>query len=172
MRKDEEWLKQYQDRTGLGYTDIDGKKVEGRSSEEDLSVAKKKSKPKVSAVHSIQQPAPAPFEFAPEVGKRKKNKTERRFEQDFLMPAHIDGKLKKYYFERLTFLLADGTRYTPDFHGYWENGVIQIWEIKGPYIYEDGKVKYKCAAEQFVEFAFQLVQWKEKRWTTLHSARC
>lgn len=164
MAFDEKWLADYAQRTGCGYTEA-GKHHGAPSTGKSM---KRKGQPTLE----LQQPAGWQLETAPAVAGKKKNKTEQRFERDFLVPAKLAGDLEDYKFERIKLILGDGTTYTPDFFGKWANGVLQFWEIKGGYIHEDARVKFNAAAEQYQEFAFSLHQWKGGEWRTLKRIRC
>jgi len=59
----------------------------------------------------------------------------------------IAGEIAWYAFERLTFRLADNTRYTPDFAVMLANGELELHEVKG-YWTDDARVKIKVAADQ------------------------
>jgi hypothetical protein len=110
-------------------------------------------------------PAPRPWEYAPAIGKRKKNKTEMAFEQEFLWPRVQTGELEFYRYESLKLVLGEKKIFTPDYHGRWAaTGIIQIWEVKGPWIYEDAMVKFDTARRQFPEFEFELWQRKKGEW--------
>ena len=61
-----------------------------------------------------------------------------------------------YWFEAMTFKLADGCRYTPDFVVQMADGMIEVHEVKG-YWEDDALVKIKVAAEMF-PFRFLAVQ--------------
>jgi len=90
------------------------------------------------------------------------NKTETRYLQQVLEPAVQQGKYTSARFEALKFRLADRTFYTPDFVVInAETGHIEIHETKGGYITEDGRMKWKIAAEQFPEYRWLLVQQKK-----------
>lgn len=90
------------------------------------------------------------------------NKTEKRYLDQILEPGVRRGKYTSARFEALKLRLADRTFYTPDFVVInAETGHIEIHEIKGGYITEDGRMKWKIAAEQFPEFHWMLVQQKK-----------
>lgn len=61
-----------------------------------------------------------------------------------------------YWFESMTFKLADGCRYTPDFVVLMADGMIEVHEVKGHWE-DDALVKIKVAAELF-PFRFLAVQ--------------
>jgi len=125
----------------------------------------RKTKPRRQPVTDLTEPAPKPWEYAPATGSRKKNKTELAFEQTFLWPRVQSGELEFYRFESLKLILGERKTYTPDFHGRWAaTGVIQIWEVKGPWIYEDAMVKFDTARRLFIEFEFELWQRKKGEW--------
>ena len=83
------------------------------------------------------------------VERRKMNKTERAYESAFLRPGLLAGEIIWYEFERMTFLLGNDTRYTPDFVVQLASGEMEIHEVKGAYIREDARVKVRCCATQF-----------------------
>ena len=65
-------------------------------------------------------------------------------------------------YERVTFKLADDTRYTPDFYVLRESGTVEFYECKG-FMEDHARVKVKVAADMFPEFAFFLVVRKTKK---------
>jgi hypothetical protein len=74
---------------------------------------------------------------------------------------HLDARqasreILRYWFEALTFRLADGCRYTPDFVVQMPDGMIEIHEVKGHWE-DDALVKIKVAADLF-PFRFIAVQ--------------
>lgn len=91
------------------------------------------------------------------------NKTEERYAQrlDWLLKA---GEIVWYKFESIKLRLADNTFYTGDFFVMAKDGVLEVHEVKGGFITEDGKVKLKVAAEMF-PFRFFQCQWKAKEWS-------
>lgn len=67
--------------------------------------------------------------------------------------AHLEamkhaGEVLWYGFEALTFKLAEGSRFTPDFIVLLSSGELEAHEIKGRWI-GDAKTKIKVAAEKF-----------------------
>lgn len=81
--------------------------------------------------------------------RRKKNKTERAYEDLFLRPAMQAGDVVWYAFERMTFLIGNDCRYTPDFAVQLASGEMELHEVKGGFIREDARVKFRSCAEQF-----------------------
>jgi hypothetical protein len=74
---------------------------------------------------------------------------------------HLDARQASreilcYWFEAMTFRLADGCRYTPDFVVQMPDGMIEIHEVKGHWE-DDALVKIKVAADLF-PFRFIAVQ--------------
>lgn len=75
--------------------------------------------------------------------------------------VHLDTRkagreILDYWFEAMTFKLADGCRYTPDFVVQMVDGLIEVHEVKGHWE-DDALVKIKVAAELF-PFRFLAVQ--------------
>lgn len=58
------------------------------------------------------------------------------------------GEVLWYGFEAMTFKLAEGSRYTPDFIVLLSSGELEAHEIKGRWI-GDAKTKIKVAAQLF-----------------------
>lgn len=90
------------------------------------------------------------------------NKTEERYRNDVLEPLVRAGKISVVDYERITFKLADDTRYTPDFFVLMPDGTIEFREIKG-FMEDDAWVKLKVAAEQHPWFKFVLVRARAKK---------
>lgn len=78
------------------------------------------------------------------------NTTEQRYSKH-LEGLKTDGNVLWYAFESMTFKLANGTRYTPDFMVMLDNGIIEAHEVKGAkaIFRDDSKVKVKVFAEKF-----------------------
>lgn len=89
------------------------------------------------------------------------NQTERRYAQR-LSIFMMQKVIKNWRYESLKFRLAAKTFYTPDFCVIMPDGIIQLHEVKGPYVRDDARVKFKVAAEQFPEFVWIWAQWKGK----------
>lgn len=98
-------------------------------------------------------------------GAKPMNKTEARFQRDWLDVWKHEGAILEYFFEDVTLRLANGVRYTPDFAAYNASGGSDYYEIKGggP-IQDDSIVKIKCAAAKFTRHQFYLCQWKQGQW--------
>ena len=84
--------------------------------------------------------------------------------------AHLEelrraGGIVLWKFEAIKFRLADRTWYSPDFYIMRPDGCIEIHEAKG-FWEDDARVKIKATAEQFPEFWFVAVQWKDGEWQT------
>ena len=90
------------------------------------------------------------------------NKLEARYADEVLTPLLHTGRIRAFWFERLTFKLAADTRYTPDFVVIGEDDTLECHEVKG-FFRDDAKVKIKVAADLF-PFHFRLVRWQEKQW--------
>lgn len=83
------------------------------------------------------------------------NGLEAAYAREVLEPLKLAGEVADYWFERLTFKLADDCRYTPDFVVQLAGGEIECHEVKGTFIRDDAKVKLKVAATMF-PFVFRL----------------
>jgi len=71
------------------------------------------------------------------------------------------GEILEWWYEGITFKLADDTRYTPDFVVQMPDGLLECHECKG--FFEDhAKVKVKVAANKF-PFVFRIVRSKAKK---------
>ena len=77
------------------------------------------------------------------------------------------GQILRWGYEEMTLVLADGTRYTPDFIVMLPDTTFQVHETKG---YTTGRmaasmVRLRVAASRFGWFGeFYLVQRVRKRW--------
>jgi len=90
------------------------------------------------------------------------NNLERRY-YDHLRTLQLAGKIHSFAYERHNLKLADRTYYKPDFEVMLPDGTIEFHETKG-FMQEDANVKIKVAADQFPQYVFRLVQWKNKTW--------
>lgn len=77
------------------------------------------------------------------------NKTEARFYNEFVAPLLASGEVIAYWFESITFQLAPGCRYTPDFVLQYANQELKAFEIKGrtTATLKDGSKKEKAYAQ-------------------------
>jgi hypothetical protein len=104
---------------------------------------------------------------ASKYGKRHKpgvmNGTEEAY-AELLQARTVAGDVIGWWFEAMTFKLADDTRYTPDFVVLLEDGSIECIDAKGggP-IDPKSLVKIKCAAEKFYQFKFVIEQKQAKK---------
>lgn len=93
------------------------------------------------------------------------NKTETRFAQYVLDPLVYEGVIETYVYEPFALIMAKRLRYTPDFVVREAGGAISIYEVKGPHIWEDARVKYYMAREMYGHlFKFSAYQWKDREW--------
>jgi len=93
------------------------------------------------------------------------NKTETRFENDYIRDWQISGQLENYGFETITLKIANGCRYTPDWVVKFSDPTrpITFYEIKARnMIWDDAKVKLKVAADKYPYFHFYLCAWDAK----------
>ncbi len=83
------------------------------------------------------------------------NKTEQAF-HDYLLQFH---PVSEIYSQRITLLLANGVRYTPDFL-VRNRGTLAAYETKG-FMRDDAAVKLKVAASLYPWITFHLVTKKK-----------
>ncbi len=88
------------------------------------------------------------------------NKTEAAY-SGVLEALKQSGEVLWWAFEGMTFKLAEGSRYTPDFNVMYPDGRMEMHEVKGRWI-DDAKTKIKVAAEKF-PFPFRAVFAVPKR---------
>lgn len=100
----------------------------------------------------------------PAKGQRHKpgvmNKLEQSRAED-LEAMRLRGEINAWWFEAITFKLADDTRYTPDFVIQATDGTMYIEETKG-FWKDDALVKIKVAAAMF-PFRFYGLTGKTKK---------
>lgn len=68
-----------------------------------------------------------------------------------------------WWYEALTFRLAPGCSYRPDFLVQMCDGFLEVHECKG-FFREDAKVKWKVVAEKYPCFTFVLIQRIKGQW--------
>lgn len=100
-------------------------------------------------------------------GKRHKPGVMNKTEEAYAAILHARtqaGEVIGWWFEAVTFKLADDTRYSPDFMVLLEDGSIEFVDTKGggP-IDPKSLVKIKCAAEKFYQFKFVIEQKQSKK---------
>lgn len=88
------------------------------------------------------------------------NQTEAKYAAH-LLSLKDAGLVYDFAFEGVTFVLANRTRYTPDFLVITQDGSVEFHEVKG-YWRDDAKVKIKIAARMFPWFTFRAYRWKNK----------
>lgn len=74
------------------------------------------------------------------------------------------GEIAWYAFEPFKIRLADRTFYDIDFGVMLADGRLEVHEVKGSFITDDGRVKLKVAAEHFPA-QFFLCQKAKGQWT-------
>ena len=130
----------------------------------------------------VEQRQPAAPNAAPArtmaLGRMKSgvmNKTEAAYARHLELRKHA-GEVLWYGFEKMTFKLADDTRYTPDFPLMLASGQLECHEVKGtttkklksgkvkaPFFRDDAKARIKIAAEQ-VPLIFKVVYLVDGNW--------
>lgn len=89
------------------------------------------------------------------------NKTEQAYAL-ILESKKQAGEIRGYKFEAITFKLAPDTRYTPDFYVLYHDHA-EFHEVKGGFVRDDAKVKFKIAVEMFQEYGWKWCQLKSKK---------
>ena len=88
------------------------------------------------------------------------NKTEQAY-AEYLDRTQWAGEILEWKFERIRFILAPKTTYTPDFYVIDKDGFMEFHEVKGC-MEEDANVKLKTANDIF-PFKFKLVKQSTKK---------
>lgn len=87
------------------------------------------------------------------------NKTEERYAA--LLAARQD--IERWRYEGLKLRLAPNTHYTPDFYVLLRDGTVELHEVKGGFIHDDGStIKLKVAASAYPEFVFRRCTYRNK----------
>ena len=91
----------------------------------------------------------------------KMNKLEEAY-SGHLELQKLAGEIYAWKFEPVALILADRTRYTPDFLVIEKDMTVRFDEVKG-FWRDDARVKIKVAAEMFPWFKFKAVTKAKKR---------
>lgn len=78
----------------------------------------------------------------------KMNKTEAEWAR-MLEARRLAGEVAYYAFEPIKVRLADATFYTPDFLVVLASGEMELHEVKGAFVMDDARLKFKVVAEHF-----------------------
>jgi hypothetical protein len=92
---------------------------------------------------------------------KEPNKTERRFERDYLEGPRLQG-LITYQWEGEKLRLAERTTLTPDYLILAGERKAFV-EVKGAFIRDDGWMKLKIAADKYPEWPMWLAQYIARR---------
>lgn len=101
--------------------------------------------------------------------QRRPNATESRW----LEHARLVRPFCSIRYEAITFRLASGALYTPDFSGW--NGATLVWccEVKGPHIHSSRSVlAFKSAAAEWPTVRWIFAQWTGDRWAETEIPPC
>lgn len=81
----------------------------------------------------------------------EKNRTEQRFEDEWVKPRAQSGEIIWWAFEGITLKLAKDCRLTMDFFIQLASGELQAWDVKGSFAIVEGDalVKMRVAAGKF-----------------------
>lgn len=84
----------------------------------------------------------------PKGEQRAMNKTESEW-ASMLEVRKRAGEVAWYQYECIKVRLADKTWYEPDFLVVLGNGELELHEVKGAFVMDDARVKFKVCAEHF-----------------------
>lgn len=76
------------------------------------------------------------------------NKTEAEWSR-MLDARKLAGEIQHWSFEPIKIRLADRTYYEPDFLVVLASGELELHEVKGAFVQDDARVKFKVCAEHF-----------------------
>lgn len=85
-------------------------------------------------------------------------------EAEYLRQLGANSDIERIYFNKITLKLADDTRYTPDFVCVHKDGAISAHEVKGGFVRDDAKVKFKVACEMYPLFRWVWAQKVKGVW--------
>lgn len=111
---------------------------------------------------AIPDPSPAPRRPA------QPNKTEARYRREVLDRR---ADLRAVFFEGLSFRLANGHRYTPDFTAIRADGTLECHEVKGPYAHasrQRSRLAFDQAALEWPCIVWVWAVWSGARWLVTH----
>ena len=92
------------------------------------------------------------------------NKTERRY-ADYLEACRMGREFIWWGYACMKFRLADDTWYTPDFIVIPRLSILEVHEVKGGFIREDSKIKFKVCKELYSKVGvWRMMQWKGGEW--------
>jgi hypothetical protein len=89
------------------------------------------------------------------------NRLESRYAA-YLDGLKLGGDVLWYAYESVTFTLAKGTRYTPDFLVMLKDGTLEAHETKG-FWQDAARIKIKVAAEKY-PITFRAMKWVKGQW--------
>ena len=81
-------------------------------------------------------------------GARGMNKTEAEWSH-ILQARLLAGELLYWSYEPIKVRMADLTFYTPDFMVVLASGELELHEVKGAFVMDDARLKFKLVAEHF-----------------------
>jgi hypothetical protein len=132
--------------------------------------AKEKARARLAELDAPQgpikawQPAPAPRrrEVCRKPLDEELNQTERDFREEVLRGFMAQGEGQAFLGQRMTFTLAPGMAYRPDFALVLPNGSLWLFEVKGAHTWDDAKDRFKMAAEAFPWWRWTMVRRKKR----------
>lgn len=116
------------------------------------------------------QPTAQPERTARPAGPAGPNKTEAAYRREVL---DTNPAISRVSFEPMTFHLANGHRYTPDW-GFISNGRLHLVEVKGAYrlgSYQRARLAFDQAAVEWPDFVWIWAERNGGTWKTSTSIR-
>jgi hypothetical protein len=96
--------------------------------------------------------------------RKEPNKTELRFEMEYLKPWLAAGEIDEIgEHESITLRLANGLRYSPDYPT-WKNDRLTFYEVKGERVWEDSIKSLKIAANKYTHCRFFIYKYVKGQW--------
>jgi hypothetical protein len=84
-------------------------------------------------------------------------------EAEYLAMLKADQSVTHVAYEAITLRIGEGCSYTPDF-AVFRGRLLELHEVKGGHVWDDAKVKFKAAKEQYPGIRFVWAQKKEGKW--------
>lgn len=145
MRKSKAWLREnYPEKYEEAYGTERSSKTEDSKTE-----GSKTDEPHSSPVRRAKGEPYSPY----------RSKTEERY----ALQLESHGGVLQWWYEPFNFRLSDGTYYKADFLVMRASHLLEVHEIKGGYVRETGRAKFKIAALMYPCFTWRLMQQKSKK---------
>lgn len=101
--------------------------------------------------------SPPKLGLRPTVDIRGMNKTEQAYAA-YLEQQRMLRIVYGWAYEPVKFKLANRTFYTPDFGVWYQDGKVEMIEIKGPVLRDDAAVKFKVARAMYPMMSWRMLK--------------